>query len=129
LILEDQVRVGDSAAINGAAGTIEAINLRTIVLRDGEGTVHVFPNGSINTLANKSKDFSYAVIPLSVSYYVDPDRVEELVRRIGVELQADPRYRPWILEPLEVPGIDAFGEWSMTMKIRMKTVPQKQDDV
>ena len=64
LILEDQVRVGDSAAINGVGGLVEAINLRTIVLRDVEGTVHVFPNGAINTLANRSKDFSYYVIDL-----------------------------------------------------------------
>ena len=64
LILEDQVRVGDVAAINGVAGAVEALNLRTIVLRDGEGTVHVFPNGAIQTLANRSKDFSYYVIDL-----------------------------------------------------------------
>jgi len=47
LILEDQVRVGDVAAINGTGGLVEALNLRTIVLRDAEGTVHVFPNGSM----------------------------------------------------------------------------------
>ena len=64
LILEDQVRVGDVAAINGQGGLVEAINLRTIVLRDFEGTVHVFPNGAITTLANRSKDFSYYVIDL-----------------------------------------------------------------
>ena len=67
LILEDQVRVGDSAAINGTGGLVEEINLRTIVLRDEEGTVHVFPNGSITTLANKSKEFSFYVISLSIS--------------------------------------------------------------
>jgi small conductance mechanosensitive channel len=54
LILENQVRVGDHAAINGTAGLVEGINLRTIVLRDIEGTVHVFPNGAISTLANRS---------------------------------------------------------------------------
>ena len=43
LILENQVRVGDVAAINGTGGQVEAISLRTIVLRDGSGTVHVFP--------------------------------------------------------------------------------------
>jgi hypothetical protein len=62
LILEDQVRVGDVAAINGTGGLVEAINLRTIVLRDLEGTVHIFPNGSVTTLTNRSKDFSFYVI-------------------------------------------------------------------
>jgi small conductance mechanosensitive channel len=54
LILEDQIRVGDVALVNGIGGSVEQINLRTIVLRDGEGAVHVIPNGSITTLANRS---------------------------------------------------------------------------
>ena len=67
LILEDQVRVGDVAVVNGQGGLVEAVNLRTIVLRDEEGTVHVFPNGEVKTLANKSKDFSYYVITRAAS--------------------------------------------------------------
>src|SRR4029078_6494754 len=62
MLLEDQVRVGDSAAINGIGGLVEQINLRTIVLRDEEGTLHVFPNGSIKPPGNKSNDFSFCVI-------------------------------------------------------------------
>jgi moderate conductance mechanosensitive channel len=126
LILENQVRVGDEAAINGTPGLVEAINLRTIVLRDIEGTVHVFPNGAINTLANRSKDFSYYVIDVAVSYYDDSDRVAEVLREIGAELQNDPVYGPSILEPIEILGIDAFSDWSARMKARIKTVPLKQ---
>jgi small conductance mechanosensitive channel len=129
LILEDQVRVGDVAAINGTAGLVEAINLRTIVLRDSEGTVHVFPNGSIQTLANRSKDFSYYVIDLGISYREDPDRVADLLRQIGAAMQADPKYAPFILEPVEILGVDSFGDWSMVLKMRIKTVPLKQWDV
>jgi small conductance mechanosensitive channel len=62
LILEDQVRVGDAVMVNGVAGLVEELNLRTIVLRDGEGAVHVVPNGSITALTNRSKDYSYYVI-------------------------------------------------------------------
>ena len=129
LILEDQVRVGDAAAINGIGGLVEAINLRTIVLRDAEGTVHVFPNGAIQTLANRSKDYSYYVIDLGISYREDPDRVAEVLRKISAELQADPKFAPWILEPVEILGVDAFGDWSVVLKMRIKTVPQKQWDV
>jgi small conductance mechanosensitive channel len=129
LILEDQVRVGDVAAINGVAGLVEGLNLRTIVLRDGEGTVHVFPNGAIQTLANRSKDFSYYVIDLGISYREDPDRVADVLRKIGAEMQADEKYAPFILEPVEIQGIDSFGDWSMVMKMRIKTVPLKQWDV
>ena len=83
LILEDQVRVGDVAVVNGQGGLVEAVNLRTIVLRDEEGTVHVFPNGEVKTLANKSKDFSYYVITVGVLYDDDPDRVAAAMQGRG----------------------------------------------
>ena len=129
LILEDQVRVGDVAAINGTGGLVEEINLRTIVLRDQEGTVHVFPNGAINTLANRSKDFSFYVIDLGISYREDPDRVVRVLKDVGAELQNDPQFSPFILEPVEVLGVDAFADWSVMLKLRIKTVPLKQWDV
>ena len=129
LILEDQVRVGDVAAINGVGGLVEAINLRTIVLRDAEGTVHVFPNGAITTLANRSKDFSYYVIDLPISYSEDPDRVAGVLEQIAADMQADPAFAPWMLEPLQILGVDAFRDWSVVLKMRIKTVPTKQWDV
>jgi small conductance mechanosensitive channel len=129
LILDNQVRVGDVAAINGVGGIVEAINLRTIVLRDGEGTVHVFQNGAINTLSNRTKDFSFYVIDLNLAYGTDPDRVVAIARRVGEELQADPTYRPNILAPVEIFGVDAFLDSKITIKLRIKTLPQKQWDV
>jgi len=129
LLLEDQVRVGDVAAINGTGGLVEQLNLRTIVLRDAEGTVHVFPNGAITTLANRSKDFSYYVIDLNVSYHQDPDRIMALLRRIGAALQADPACGPFILAPLEILGVDGFADWWMVIKMRIKTMPLKQWEV
>jgi small-conductance mechanosensitive channel len=129
LILEDQVRVGDVAAINGQGGLVEAINLRTIVLRDSEGTVHVFPNGAITTLANRSKDFSFYVIDLGISYREDPDRVTAALKEIGADLQADDKYGPLILAPIEVFGVNAFGDWAVQLQLRIKTVPLKQWEV
>jgi moderate conductance mechanosensitive channel len=126
LILEDQVRVGDVAAINGTGGLVEAINLRTIVLRDAEGIVHVFPNGGITTLSNRTKDFSYYVIDLGISYDEDPDRVAAVLRETAATLQADPEFGPSILAPLEIQGVDAFADSAVMMKMRIKTVPLKQ---
>ena len=80
LTFENQVRVGDVANINGTGGLVEAINLRTIVLRDVTGAVHVFPNGSIERLSNLTKDFSYYVIDVGVAYNEDPDEVAEVLR-------------------------------------------------
>jgi small-conductance mechanosensitive channel len=126
LILENQVRVGDVANINGTGGLVEAITLRTIVLRDSAGTVYIFPNGSINTLANLTKDFSYYVIDVSVDYCEDVDRVINVLRSIAKEMREDPLYGPSILDDLDVLGVDKFTESWVVIQVRIKTGPQKQ---
>jgi small conductance mechanosensitive channel len=129
LTFENQVRVGDVAEINGTGGLVEAINLRTIVLRDLEGTVHVFPNGSVERLANRTKDFSYIVLDVGVAYKENVDTVFSVLRDIGAELAADAVHGASMLEPLEILGVDDFGESQVTIKIRIKTVPLKQWEV
>lgn len=128
VILEDQIRVGDVATINGVGGLVEAITLRTIVLRDVTGAVHVFPNGSITTLANQTKDFSFYVIDLGVAFKEDPNRVMQVLERVGSELRGDSSYASDILEPLEVLGVDAFGPppQELVIKLRIKTRPTRQ---
>jgi small conductance mechanosensitive channel len=126
MILEDQVRVGDVAVVNGTGGLVEELNLRTIVLRDEQGTVHVFPNGEVKTLANMSKDFSFYVITVAIPVEEDADRVVEAMRDAGAALLADPAFQPHILEPIEVYGIDAWEPGQLTIKARIKTVPLKQ---
>jgi moderate conductance mechanosensitive channel len=129
LILENQVRVGDVANINGTGGLVEAITLRTVVLRDSAGTVYIFPNGSITTLANLTKDFSYYVIDVQVDYSENTDRVIELLRDSANELRQEPRFAASILEPLDVIGIDKFTDNGVIIQARIKTLPQKQWEV
>ena len=126
LIFEDQVRVGDVAVVNGQGGLVEAVNLRTIVLRDEEGTVHVVPNGEVKTLSNRSKDFSYYVITIGIPYDDDPDEVIRAMLDAGATLLEDPAFKPHILAPLEVYGVDDFQPGQMMIKGRIKTVPLKQ---
>lgn len=126
LILEDQVRVGDVAQINGKGGLVEAIHLRTIVLRDEDGTVHIFPNGAVTSISNMTKDFSYALLKIGISYKENTDEVAAVLQRIGEEVQHDPEFAPKILAPLEYIGIDSFGDSAVTLKIRMKTLPITQ---
>lgn len=129
IIAEDQVRVGDSAIVNGIKGAVEEINLRTIVLRNDEGVVYTIANGDIRMLANRSKDFSYAVITLEVSYDDDTDAIIEAVRAAGDELARDPSMTSSLLEPLEVLGIDDFASGHMTLRFRVKALPLRRAEV
>ena len=126
LIVEDQVRVGDSAVVNGQGGLVEQVNLRTIVLRDETGTVHIFPNGEVKTLANMSKDFAYYVVTVGLTYDADVDRAIDAMQHAAAAVMNDPAFQVHVLAPLEVYGVDAFEQGQLVVKARIKTVPQKQ---
>jgi len=129
VIAEDQIRVGDVAVVNGIEGTVEEINLRTTVLRTIEGVVYTISNGDIRTLANRSKDFAYYVISFGIDYDDDSDAAVAAAKGAGAELQADPALGPFILEPLEVLGMEELNATQATLRFRIKTLPHKQWEV
>jgi small-conductance mechanosensitive channel len=129
LIMEDQVRIGDLARINGVAGTVEQINLRTIVIRDQEGAVQVFPNGTVTALANLSKQFSYAIVDVRVAYNENIDRVLGTMREVGASLERDPAWGSLVLEPLDIIGVESLADGAATIRVRFKTAPLNQSQV
>jgi len=126
IILENQVSKGDVAVINGTGGSVEAVNLRTIVLRDGTGTVHVFPNGTITTLSNMTKDWSAMIFDIGVAYKEDTDHVVEVMEEVAEGLQDDKEFGKKILEPMEIMGVDSFADSAVVIKARIKTKPVQQ---
>lgn len=126
MLLEDSVRVGDVVEINGQGGLVEEINLRTTVLRSLDGTVHVFPNGNVQTLANKTKGYSYYVFDMGIAYKEDTDRVARVMKEVADQLLQDPEYQRLILEPLEILGVDRFADSAVILKARIKTLPSQQ---
>lgn len=126
MILEDQVGVGDVARIQSVTGVVEEIRLRTIALRDADGAVHVFPNGTITTLANLSKDFAYGIADVVVMHGQNLDRVLGALKVIGGAMQDDEQYKPMLLGPFEILGVQELRDANLTVRSRFKTLPGKQ---
>ncbi len=126
ILLENQIRTGDVAIINGTSGLVEKIELRTITLRDLSGTVHVFQNGKINTVSNMTKGWSAIVFDIGVAYKENLDRVMEIMSEVAEDLRQDQKFKSLILEPMEIFGLDSFGDSALVVKGRIKTKPIQQ---
>jgi len=126
ILMEDTVSVGDVVDLDGHAGLVERINIRTIQLRDQQGTVHTIPFSSVNTVKNMTRDFSYYVFEVGVAYKEDTDRVIAVLRQIDEEMRNDEKYAPLILEPLDVLGVERFDDSAVVIKVRTKTRPIQQ---
>src|SRR4030043_1618895 len=126
ILLEDQIRVGDVVQIAGKGGLVEKINLKTTILRDLAGKVHFVPNGKIDVITNMTNDYSRYVFEIGVAYREDVDEVIEVIKKVDEELRSDPAFKNDILEPIEVLGLDQFGNSSLIIKARTTTMPIKQ---
>jgi len=115
--------VGDTVRIDTCKGEVEQMTLRTIRLRDFDGTLHVFPYGEAQVIHNETKTFSYAVIDLQISYDSDVDAALAAMRRVGDELAADEGFRSKILSPIDVLGVETLKENGLQLKGRIKTRP------
>ena len=129
ILAENQFAVGDVIQVSGKAGVVEAITIRTIRLRDLSGNVHMIPYSAVDTVENMTKDFSRYVFDVGIAYREDVDEVIEVLRALGEEMQADEYYGKLILAPLEILGLDSFGDSAIIVRARFTTLPIKQWEV
>jgi len=126
ILLTDQIRIGDVVEVSGKSGVVEGLNLRMVTLRDLGGNVHYVPNGEISVVTNMTKGYSRYVFDIGVSYRENIDEVMEVMRQVDDELRHDPEFQNDILEPLEILGLDRFGESAVVIQARTTTKPIKQ---
>jgi len=77
--------------------------------------VHVFPNGTVTSLANLSKQFAYAVVEVRAAYAENLDRVFGTIREVGASMQADARWAPVLVAPIEVVGVVSIADGYATI--------------
>lgn len=126
MIMENQIRVGDTVVINGTSGVVEQINMRTVVLRDVGDVVHIFPNGLITTLANQTKGVSAYVFDVGVAYKEDTDTVTNVISGILDGIVDDPEFGPKLNGKPEIFGVSRLGESSVEIRGRIRTLPGNQ---
>ena len=126
IILEDAVAVDDTIEIDGKKGIVEAVTIRSIRLRDDNGSVHTIPFGEVKVLTNMTRDYSYAVIEVTLPNEKSYEQIVSIVFETGNHLALDPNFGPLILEPLEIKGIEQFTETGIAFCCRIKTKPGEQ---
>ena len=129
ILIEDSLHVGDVARLGNKTGVVESMTIRTVRLRDFDGTVYTIPFSSVAVIENLTKDFSYAVIDVRVAYNEDYERVVKLLKDIGHDIKADPQLGRAMLGPIEIMGLEEVTDNALVIRVRMKTRPQRQWDV
>jgi len=129
MLLENQIRVGDSVEVGGKTGVVEEVTLRYVRLRDLEGAVHYVPNGIIATVTNRSREYGFALIDVGVAYHENLDHVQDVIREISAQLRADPEFGPRVLDSVEMMGVEQLADSAVLLRCRFKVKPSEQGPV
>jgi len=127
MLVEDQYGVGDVIDAGAASGVVEEVSLRTTRLRDVNGTVGHIPNGSIARVGNMTQEWSRMLIDVDVAYGTDVDAAIGILEGVLERFQARDDVRERLLgDPMEVWGVNALGDSSVTIRVVARTVPGQQ---
>jgi small conductance mechanosensitive channel len=128
-MFEGTINIGDIVAIGDQKGLVEGMTIRSLRLRDQNGSLHTINFGSVATVTNMTREFAYYVIDVKVSYQYDPDDVMDVLRQTDEELRAEEKFKYHILQPIEIMGLDSFADTSFIVRARIRTRPIKQWEV
>ena len=123
ILFEDQYGVGDHVTIGTFSGIVETIGIRTTVIRDFSGDVHLIPNGTINQVTNHSRGNIRFIVDVDISYEEDIDNAIKVISNVCNKYKNENEN---IVEPIEVLGVNSLNASSVTIRIIGKTKPLKQ---
>lgn len=129
IILEDQFVVGDTVQISNYSGRVEHLTLRRTVLRDDRGALVTIANGDIRTLSNLSRDWSQAFVDVSLSPEMAVEKPLKALEAAAAALRSDPAWSQALVDGPRILGVQDFDRTASTIRLQVRTVPTRQDEV
>ena len=126
ILAEDQFRVGDVVELGGAAGEVVRMTLRATYLRDAAGKLYTVPNGSVRVISNVTRDWSRALVDLTLEYETDFATVDAALQVVTERLKADSSVAAFLIGDPETVTWSNLTEWGVQVRVMVKTLPGKQ---
>ena len=125
-LFDDAFRVGEYIETGSHKGTVESFSLRSVKLRHHRGPLSTVPFGELGAIQNMSRDWVIDKFSVTVGYKTDMEALRKLIKKLGAELAADPEYAPHVIEPLKMQGVQNFGDYGISVGLKMTTRPGQQ---
>lgn len=108
IVIDDRIRVGDWVIAAGCEGTVEKLSLRTTLIRDFNGSVHIIPNSQIKNVQNFNRGYNLAQVIFSLPYDVSLKEAKEIISTVASKLGHDHDFKGKIIEGFKFFEITSF---------------------
>lgn len=118
--LESAFYEGDVVQVGGIMGTVDRITVRSVAMRDLQGTYHIIPFSEVTTVSNYTRDFAYHVGVFGVAYKEKIPLVKAALQKAFDQL-LESEYKNDILDSLALDGIVNLADSAVEIRTRIKT--------
>ena len=124
---ENAINVGDVITVGGTTGTVEKLSVRSVSLRDVQGTFHMIPFSTVDMVSNYMREFAYFVCDMGIAYREDVDEAKQaMFDAFAMMMENEPETAEVVMGELEWFGLNSFGDSAVVLRARIKTIPGKQ---
>ena len=129
VVIEDQYVVGDLIQLNGETGRVEHLTLRRTVVRNVSGAMVTLPNSLVGQVANLSRDWSQAFVDVTVPSDEMVGRALATLEKVSGDFRNDQSWSPAIVDGPRVLGVESLSLDGTTLRLQVRTVLNRKDDV
>ena len=123
-LAEDSFRIGEYVDCSKVKGTVEGFSVRSLRLRHQNGQLHIVPFGQVGHITNFSRDWTVLKFNLSFAPGTDVELLRKTVKKIGVDMMADPQFKPIIMQPLKMQGVVDIKDSQVIVRFKVMTRPK-----
>lgn len=124
VLFEDQYGVGDHVTIGQFSGIVESIGIRTTVLRDFTGDLHLIPNGSVLEVTNHSRGDIRFIVDVEIAYEENIDETIELINKVNTSFEEE--HKDKLRGSIEVLGVISLNASGVTIRVIGRAAPLSQ---
>jgi moderate conductance mechanosensitive channel len=129
IVFEDQFVIGDLIQTNGETGRVEHLTLRRTVLRNLTGAMVTIPNSLVGPVANLSRDWSQVFVDISVPSEEMVGRALTALEKIAADFRDDADWSPALVDGPRVLGVESLSLEGIVIRLQVRTVLNRKDDV
>jgi small-conductance mechanosensitive channel len=123
-LAEDSFRIGEYVDCSKVKGTVEGFSVRSLKLRHQNGQLHIVPFGQVGHITNFSRDWTVLKFNLAFAPGTDVELLRRTVKKIGVEMMAEPQFKPIIMQPLKMQGVVDIKDSQVIVRFKVMTRPK-----
>jgi small conductance mechanosensitive channel len=122
-LFEGNIKVGEYVTIGQHSGTVEAISLRSVFLRHGNGAVQSIPFSEVGYIINRSRHYTEHTITVAASHTTPVHRVYDVIMETYKAIKDHPRFGKMIIASIKINGVSHFTDTAIYVTAGVQTKP------